>query len=254
MRPAAGHVERPVESPRQQSEHHWLHYRRGRPNQRLGTGLRRAQHRGCARDARGRACRRFPQRSRNASWCSHARWARAEARASTTPTAGREFQAAAGAGFRWCRPDGVGRAASGQSGPEPARPSQARSSMRMASRMAPSVKRSHSAGVMSPRSARSRNVAQVCSSAASTVSTVITVPTSTRGIPPGVTGRGRGFGPHRGPWLRLPFNGRHAHSGKPGPRPDDSQPRRWWEALTGRSDDHSGGGAPPGRGGAPPPL
>ena len=72
----------------------------------------------------------------------------------------------------------------------------------MASRMAPSIRRSRSAGVISPRSACSRKIAQMCWSASSTVSTVITLPTSTPGIPPGMPGRVRGFGPHRGPTLR----------------------------------------------------
>jgi len=76
----------------------------------------------------------------------------------------------------------------------------------MASRMAPSIRRSRSEGVISPRSACSRKVAQMCWSAASTVSTVITVPTSMPGIPPGMPGRVRGFGPHCGPTL-LPHEG-----------------------------------------------
>jgi hypothetical protein len=69
------------------------------------------------------------------------------------------------------------------------RSSRARSSTCMASRMAPSIRRSRSVGVISPRSARSRKIVQMCWSAASTVSTVITVPTSTPGIPPGMPGR-----------------------------------------------------------------
>ena len=108
-------------------------------------------------------------------------------------------QAAAAAGYRSCRPARAGRATAGQPGAEPTRPSQARSSTCMASRMAPSIRRSRSAGVMSPRSARSRKIAQACSRAASTVSTVITVPTSTPDVPPVVLGRSRGFGPHHGP-------------------------------------------------------
>ena len=68
----------------------------------------------------------------------------------------------------------------------------------MASRMAPSIRRSRSAAVISPRSACSRKVAHTCWRASSTVSTVITVPTSTPGIPPGKPGRGRGFSPHCG--------------------------------------------------------
>ena len=69
----------------------------------------------------------------------------------------------------------------------------------MASRMAPSIRRSRSIGVISPRSACSRKIAHTCWSSASTVSTVITVSTSTPGIPPRMHGPGRGFGPHCGP-------------------------------------------------------
>jgi hypothetical protein len=76
----------------------------------------------------------------------------------------------------------------------------------MASRMAPSIRRSRSEGVISPRSACARKMAQMCWSAASTVSTVITVPISIPGIPPGMPGRVRGFGPHCGPTL-LPHEG-----------------------------------------------
>jgi hypothetical protein len=104
-------------------------------------------------------------------------------------------QAAAAVACRSCRPACCGSAPSGQPEPQPARPSWARSSTRMASRIAPSIRRSRSAGVISPRSACSRMVAQTCWSASSTVSTVITVLTSTPGIPPGMPGRGRGFGP-----------------------------------------------------------
>jgi uridine kinase len=129
----------------------------------------------------------------------------------------RQVQAAVAARYRSCRPAGAGRASPGQPLVEPARPSHARSSMCMASRMAPSVRRSRSAGVMSPRSARSRKIAQLCSSAASTVSTVITVPTSSPGIPAGVRGRGRGFGPMAGPRLprRFKLQQREAHSAWP---------------------------------------
>jgi len=68
--------------------------------------------------------------------------------------------------------------------------------MCMASRMAPSIRRSRSAGVISPRSACSRKIAQMRWSASSTVSTVITVPTSSPGVPPRMGGRGRGFSPY----------------------------------------------------------
>jgi len=109
-------------------------------------------------------------------------------------------QAAAAARCRSCRPAGCGHAAPARPGAGPAwRPSRASSSTCMASRIAPSISRSRSAGVMSSRSARSRKIAQVRWRAASTVSTVITVPTSSPGIPPGVRVRVRGFGPHRRP-------------------------------------------------------
>ena len=115
-------------------------------------------------------------------------------------------QAAAATARRSCRPTGFGSAPSGQPESEPTRLSRARSSTCMASRMAPSIRRSRSVGVISPRSACLRKIAQVRWSAASTVSTVITVPTSTPGIPPRMPGRGRGFGPHCGPTL-LPHEG-----------------------------------------------
>jgi hypothetical protein len=102
---------------------------------------------------------------------------------------------AAAAWCHSCRPAGAGRAIGGRFGVGPARSSQARSSMCMASRMAPSIRRSRSAGVMSPRSARSRKIAQVDSSAASTVKTLITVPTSRSDLPSGAPGPGRGFRP-----------------------------------------------------------
>jgi len=91
----------------------------------------------------------------------------------------RQFRRAAAAGCRSCRPTGSGSTPTGQPESEPTRPSLARSSSTcMASRMAPSIRRSRSVGVISPRSACSRKIAQTCWSAASTVSTVITVPTS----------------------------------------------------------------------------
>ena len=106
-------------------------------------------------------------------------------------------QAAAAAACRSCRPTGLGSAISGQRESELTRPSRARSSSTcMASRMAPSIRRSRSVDVIKPRSACSRKIAQMCWSSASTVSTVTTVPTSTPGIPPRMPGRGRGFGPH----------------------------------------------------------
>ena len=81
------------------------------------------------------------------------------------------------------------------------RPRARSSSTCMASRMAPSIRRSRSVGVISPRSACSRKIAQMCSSSASTVSTVITISTSTTGISPRMHGPGRGLGPHCGPTL-----------------------------------------------------
>ena len=107
-------------------------------------------------------------------------------------------QAAAAAACRSGRPIGFGSAPSGQPESEPTRPSRAWSWTGMASRMAPSIRRSRSVGLISPRSACSRKIAQMCWSAPSTVRTVITVLTSTPGIPPGMHGRGRGFGPHCG--------------------------------------------------------
>jgi hypothetical protein len=52
--------------------------------------------------------------------------------------------------------------------------------------------------VISPRSACSRKITQMCWSASSTVSTVIKVLTSTQGLPARMHSRGRGFGPHCG--------------------------------------------------------
>jgi hypothetical protein len=103
------------------------------------------------------------------------------------------------------------------------RPSRAKSSTCMASRMAPSIKRSRSVGVTSPRSACSRKIAQTRCSAVSTVSTVITAPTSAPGIPPGMPSRVRGFGPHQGP----PYC---PSTGQP-PR----RPSRWTSDCTTRS-------------------
>ncbi len=136
------------------------------------------------------------------------------------------YQAAAAAGYRSCRPEGAGRASSSQPAAEPARPSEARSSMCMASRMAPSISRSHSAGVMSPRSARSRKVAQVCSSAASTVSMVITVPTSTPQAYPQWCRAGAG--------ALVPLWGpRHPRRSNDRQRPDRQE--RSWASGTRRS-------------------
>jgi len=61
------------------------------------------------------------------------------------------------AGYRSCRPAGPSRAAPAKPGAESARPSRARSSTCMASRMAPSISRSRSAGVISPGQARPAN-------------------------------------------------------------------------------------------------
>jgi hypothetical protein len=125
------------------------------------------------------------------------------------------------AACRPCRPTGPGSAPPGQLECAPRRPSRASWSTCMASRMAPSVSRSRSAGVISPRSACSRKIAQTCWSSASTVSTVITVPTSIPGIPPRMPGRVRGFGPHRGlpycPW-RISYRTRACMTGGTHPR------------------------------------
>jgi hypothetical protein len=118
----------------------------------------------------------------------------------TTPCPG---QAAAGT-ERSCRPPGPVAAQPFGRGSEPVRPPRARSSTCMASRMAPSIRRSRSVGVISPRSACSRKTAQVCWSAASTVRAVITVPTSTPGILPGCPAGSEALVPARhGPPARL---------------------------------------------------
>jgi hypothetical protein len=142
-------------------------------------------------------------------------------------------QAAAAARYRSCRPAAAGRATPSQPGAGPGRPSRARSSTCMASKTAPSIRRSRSAGVMSFRSARSRKIAQTCSSAASTVSTVITVPTST----PRYTALGPG--PGQGLWSPPQASGFHgartAASSQGLIRGSHGQTERGWPCSLGRS-------------------
>jgi hypothetical protein len=115
---------------------------------------------------------------------------------------------------RSCRPTGFGSTPSGQPESKPTRPSRAWSSTRMASRMAPSIRRSRSVGVISPRSACPRKIAQMCWSASSMVSTVITVPTSTPGVPPRMDGRAGALVLNAGRPYLLPM----AKAGDPGRR------------------------------------